>query len=60
MRQALLKVEGVISATVSYENKRADVRYRPDLVAPAALIKAINDIGFKATEMKPADENSSP
>ncbi len=60
MRQALLKVEGVISATVSYDDKRADVRYRPDLVAPAALIKAINDIGFKASEMDPEDEAPSP
>ena len=43
-----------------YEDKRADVQYRPELVEPAALIKAIDDIGFMARELDPEDEAPSP
>ena len=60
MRQALLKVDGVVAATVSYDDKRADVRYRPDLVEPSALIEVINKIGFKASEMDADDDEPSP
>ena len=60
MRQALLSLDGVVSATVSYEDKRADVQYRPELVEPATLIKAIEDIGFMARELDPKDGAASP
>ena len=55
MRQALLKVDGVVAAEVSYDDKRADVQYRPDVVTPDALVKAIDEIGFQASVMKPGD-----
>ena len=48
MRQALLSVDGVVDAEVSYDDKRADVRYRPDLVDTAALV-AIDGAGFSAS-----------
>ncbi len=54
MRRALLEVDGVVAAEVSYD-ERADVQYRPDVVAPAALVKAIDEIGFQASVMKPED-----
>ena len=60
MRQALLRLDGVVSATVSYEKKRADVQYRPERVEPSALIKAIEDIGFVARELDPEDGAASP
>ena len=60
MRQALLSLDGVVSATVSYEDKRADVQYHPERVEPAMLIKAINDIGFIANEIDAEDEEPSP
>ncbi len=42
-------VDGVVDATVSYDDKRADVRYQPDIVEPAALLAAIDDAGFSAS-----------
>ncbi len=44
-----MSVEGVIAAEVSYDDKRADVQYRPDLVEPDVLVNAINEIGFQAS-----------
>ena len=48
MRQALLGVEGVVSAEVSFDDARADVRYLPNLVKPAALVEAVEEAGFGA------------
>ncbi len=42
-------VDGVVDAEVSYDDKRADVRYQPDIVEPAAMLAAIDDAGFSAT-----------
>ena len=53
-----MRVDGVVAAEVSYDDKRADVQYRPDLVAPDALVKAINDIGFEASVMEDQDAAS--
>ena len=53
MRRALLQVDGVVAATASYDDKRADIAYRPDVVAPEALVKAIDEIGFEASVMEP-------
>ncbi len=53
-----MSVEGVIAAEVSYDDKRADVQYRPDLVEPDVLVNAINDIGFKASVMEGQDADS--
>ena len=42
-------VDGVVEAEVAYDDKRADVRYQPDLVDPAALVAAIDGAGFSAS-----------
>ncbi len=42
-------VDGVVDAEVSYDDKRADVRYQPDMVEPAALVAAIDGAGFSAS-----------
>ena len=42
-------VAGVVDAKVSYDDKRADVRYQPDMVEPATLVAAIDDAGFSAS-----------
>lgn len=52
VRQALLAVDGVVSATVSYDDKRADVQYHSETVAPAGLIGAINDAGSAASSIE--------
>ncbi len=55
MRQALLGVNGVVHADVSYRNKRANVQYEPGVVEPAALIAAIDGTGFAASLMEDYD-----
>ncbi len=51
MRQALTAVDGVVDADVSYDDKRADVRYQPAVVQPAALVAAVDGSGFTAEVM---------
>ena len=53
VRHALREVDGVVAAQVSYDDKRADVRYSPQLVTPESLVAAIDDIGFEASVMEP-------
>lgn len=43
-----MATDGVVEAVVSYDDKRADVEYRPDLVTTGQLIEAVNEIGFTA------------
>ena len=45
-------VDGVVDAEVSYDDKRADVRYRPDVARPAAMVAAIDAAGFSASVME--------
>ena len=54
VRHALRQVDGVVAAEVSYDDKRADVRYRPALVTPESLVMAIDRIGFQASVLEPA------
>ena len=49
MRQALLRVEGVFDANVSYDDERAEVTYEADLVETSALVRAVEDAGFGAS-----------
>ncbi len=45
-------VDGVVDAEVSYDDKRANVRYQPDVVEPAAMLVAIDGAGFSASVME--------
>ncbi len=58
MRQALLGVKGVVDAEVWYDDKRADVRYDPELVEVAALVLAIDGAGFAGALMDEASTGS--
>ena len=49
MRQALLAVDGVVLADVSYEDERAEIRYHPDVTSPNEMILAIGLAGFSAS-----------
>jgi len=53
--QGLKAVAGVIDAEVSFDEQRADVEYRPDIVAPEALIAAVKEAGFDATLLDESD-----
>ncbi len=44
-----MSVDGVIAAEVSYDDERADVRYRLGFVEPEVLVKAIEEAGFQAS-----------
>jgi copper chaperone CopZ len=54
VRHALREVDGVVAADVSYDDRRADVQYRPSLVTPESLVAAIDRIGFQASVLEPA------
>ena len=47
-----MSVDGVVEAEVSFEEKRADVRYQPDVVDTAALVAAIDGAGFSAAVLE--------
>ncbi len=44
-----MKVDGVVSADVSYEKERAEIRYQPDLTDTDEMISAIDAAGFTAS-----------
>ena len=45
-----MALDGVVSAHVSYEEERADIRYRQNRTNPDAMILAIDLIGFSAKQ----------
>ncbi|MBP2029564.1 Cu+-exporting ATPase [Methanohalophilus levihalophilus] len=49
IERALLKQEGVIEATVNFSIGKAEATYDGSIVKPADLIRAIENIGYKAT-----------
>ena len=44
-----MAVDGVVSADVSYEDERAEIRYQPELTTTDAMISAIDAAGFTAS-----------
>jgi copper chaperone CopZ len=52
VRQALMDVDGVVSADVSYEEEQAAIRYYPELTNPDEMISAIDASGFTASLLK--------
>lgn len=49
VRKSLEKLPGVAEAKVDFDNKTATVRFDPDRVSPAALVKATTDAGYPST-----------
>lgn len=49
VRKALERVPGVLEARAFWPDKRAEVKYDPDRVTPAALAAALADTGYPAT-----------
>lgn len=58
MSQALKDVKGVTEAEVSFDDKRADIKYDPETVTPQKLVEAVNETGFQATLLD--DEQQRP
>lgn len=48
VRLALKRLDGVVDATVSFDEKRAVVTYDPKRVAPEKMVAAIADLGYTA------------
>lgn len=48
MRQALLSVDGVTEAEVTFDAAQAVVTYRPARVNVTALVQAVQESGFDA------------
>ena len=53
-----MRVDGVVDAEVSYDDKRADVRYQRDMVRPPAMVAAIDAAGFSASVIEDDDAGS--
>lgn len=51
LEKALLKLEGVLDAQVTYTNEKARVRYVPTVVSQAEIRTAIAQSGFEAMEL---------
>ncbi len=49
MSQGLKAIVGVVDAEVSYDEQRAEVKYRSAVVSPEELIAAVEDTGFGAS-----------
>jgi Cu/Ag efflux protein CusF len=52
----LERLDGVVQADVSFEEKTATVRYDPNKVTPEQMVEAINQIGFRASLREPATD----
>ncbi len=48
IEKALLKLEGVLAASVAYATQRARIRYVPTIVSPGEFRRAIAQAGFEA------------
>jgi Cu/Ag efflux protein CusF len=49
----LERLDGVVQAEVSFEEKAATVQYDPSKVTPEQMISAVNGIGFRASLQEP-------
>jgi Cu+-exporting ATPase len=50
LEKALLKLDGVLAASVSLTTERARVRYVPTVISQAEIRQAVNRAGFEAVE----------
>ncbi|MDQ3711541.1 MAG: mercuric transporter MerT family protein [Acidobacteriota bacterium] len=48
INETLKKLNGVVSAEASYQNKNVKVVYNPKKIPPGQIKKAINEIGYRA------------
>ncbi len=51
LEKALLKLEGVVDAQVTYANEKARVKYVPTIVSQAEIRAAVRQAGFDAVEL---------
>ena len=51
LEKALVKLEGVLEAQVTFANEKARVRYIPTIITQAELRRAVSSAGFEALEL---------
>ncbi len=51
LEKALAKMEGVLSASVSYASEKARVKYIPTIISQAEIRRAVSAAGFEALEL---------
>lgn len=51
LEKALLKLEGVLDAQVTYANEKARLRYVPTIISQAEIRAAVAQAGFEAVEL---------
>jgi Cu+-exporting ATPase len=51
LEKALAKLEGVLSATVTYASEKARVKYVPTIISQAEIRRAVAAAGFEALEL---------
>lgn len=51
LEKALVKLEGVLEAQVTFANEKARVKYIPTIIAQAELRRAVSSAGFEALEL---------
>jgi len=59
VERALLRVPGVAEASVNLPLHRATVRFDPEQASVPELLKAIEDAGYEALELRPTIESES-
>lgn len=60
VRKALTRVPGVLSASVDYDSRSAQVSYDPARVDTAALLRATADAGYPSTLIAPPASEAKP
>ena len=50
IERRLVREGGVATATVNFATRRATVEYDPEATQPSTLIRAVEDLGFRASE----------
>ncbi|HYE12427.1 MAG TPA: sulfite exporter TauE/SafE family protein [Patescibacteria group bacterium] len=57
VENTLKKLAGVMDAKVSLVKNKADISYDENMISIAAIVQAINDLGYQAAEIKESKEN---
>lgn len=52
VKTAIKKLDGVNEVKVSFKDKNALVTFDPNKITVAAITKAVDDVGYKATQTK--------
>jgi len=55
IESAVMDMDGVSKASVSYQNENAEIEYDPSKTNKEAIIKTIKDLGYEASKAATGD-----